>query len=103
MSTFLYHLEDQSHGNVHFTIGGNGGVYANNVKLDLMEKYGFDVGDILTIASQAQVFFKYALGITVEEFESNTGLTFPLVCSAEPWDRETETLRSDIEPGSMLL
>lgn len=57
-SSFLTYAEDQSHGNIHFTIAGAGGDYSNQVNSYLQSTYEFTDEDLLICAKASQTFFK---------------------------------------------
>ena len=55
---YLEKVKEDSHGKIHFNIGGQGGSNARAVDKELMETHGFTQEDIIVITEASQKFGK---------------------------------------------
>ena len=90
LQIFLNSIEDETHGNLHFTFGGVGGNAAIEAVNSLIEDYGFTYSNIGSLAVSAQAFYKKYLALSKDD---------PVNCTANPW--QNYTLRSTAEPGQI--
>jgi hypothetical protein len=107
-SQFSEVMESVMHKNFHEAIGGNGGDFASSTKRTLINDYGLKLSDIVVITHAAKDFFESLLTWNDDHnaFEEGTDpleapvrLVYPLECSKDPWDRETEQLTLNGDPG----
>lgn len=100
---FLSKVEDESHGNFHFTVAGAGGDHANSANDYLREKYDFDDNDLVVLARAGQKFFKYQLTLALIFIKrpGHVVQTLPVICTNAPWDPKTETLSVSEMPGEV--
>jgi hypothetical protein len=94
LSYFLQHTEDDVHGIIHFTFGGQGGTHANSVVDTLRNDYGFTDNYVALLALSAQSFFKFYMAISAE---TTPGGGYPLNCTADPW--QDGVLTTSIDAG----
>ena len=95
LQIYLNSIEDETHGNLHFTFGGVGGNAAMEAVNSLIDNYGFTYSNIGSLAASAQGFFKSNFLLKSLLFNND----HPVNCTANPW--QNYMLRSTAEPGQI--
>ena len=98
-------MEDGTHGPVHFSFGGTGGVHLRETNAYLKEKYGFTDSELFILGHSSQSFFKAALTPLLNSpkianskpYDVKGKLHYPLQCSLNPW--QSDSLTTTKAPG----
>ena len=76
LETYLFQIEDNTHGIFHFTYGGVGGPQATATIATLVSDYNFTYSNIAALTINAQPFFKKYLAVD---------RPWPVNCTDHPW------------------
>jgi hypothetical protein len=98
LKQYLTAVEDDTHGIIHFTLGGVGGTRAYQTVHKLINTYGFTYSNVAALAVSAQPFFKLYLAQNPAVY-AMSGRTYPLNCTHTPWDASAGELKSSGWPG----
>jgi hypothetical protein len=94
LGNFLTTSEDNVHGKIHFTFGGQGGDWAQATNEELVSRFGFTTQELIMNAMASQTFFKNMYPMYKTKPGQSYG-PFPFECSEFPYNATTTTVRSD--------
>lgn len=97
--SFLTEVENQIHGNFHFTIAGTGGDYAQTTNQAFREKFSFSDANIVVTDDSSHDFFKNYI-TWQKTYADDPSVELYLNCTNDAWDPETQTLRTTSDPGT---